>query len=301
MPKELLEPKHKWKRREYLYLFFVLPALLFFGVFVIYPFLRNFLITFYSWDGISEMQFVGLSNYRKALFQSPDFWQPIWHSFFLAFMGITVQNGLALFLAWIVDKEIRGAKFYRLIFFIPPMLSFVVIAFLWKWILEPNQGILNIFLHNIGLGKFALPWLGLPSTALLTVATVNIWASFGWGFVMFLAALQGIDRDLYEAAKIDGANNIQEFWKITFPLLLPIIINVSILTILGAMQQFDLIYVMTGGGPAGSTEVPVFQVYMQAFQNGLWGYATTLAVLLGVVLFVISLVQIQIKKWIVDW
>lgn len=293
--------KRKWKRREIRYLYFILPALLFFGIFVIYPFLRNFLITFYAWDGISEMQFVGLSNYRKALFQSPDFWQPIWHAFFLAFMGITVQNGLALFLAWIVDKEIRGARFYRVIFFIPPMLSFVVIGFLWKWILEPNQGILNIFLQNIGWGKFALPWLGLPSTALLTVSIVNIWASFGWGFVMFLAALQSIDRDLYEAAKIDGASNIQEFWKITFPLLLPIIINVSILTILGAMQQFDLIYVMTGGGPAGSTEVPVNQIYMQAFQSGMWGYATTLAVLLGVVLFFISLSQIKIKKWIVDW
>lgn len=293
--------KRRWKRRELLYLFFVLPALVFFGIFVIYPFFRNFLITFHSWDGINEMRFVGLDNYRKALFQSPDFWQPIWHAAFLALMGITVQNGLALLLAWIVDKEIRGARFYRLVFFIPPMLSFVVIGFLWKWILEPNQGILNIFLQNIGLGKLAVPWLGLPGTALSTVAMVNIWASFGWGFVMFLAALQGIDRDIYEAARIDGASNFQEFWKITFPLLLPIVVTVSILTILGAMQQFDLIYVMTGGGPAGATEVPVNQMYMQAFQNGMWGYATTLGVLLGVVLFVVSMLQIQIKKWLVDW
>ncbi len=304
--------KRPWKRREYFYLFFILPALAFFGVFVIYPFIKNFLITFHSWDGINDMVFVGLANYKKALFQSPDFWAPIWHALFLALMGITIQNGLALLLAWIVDKEIRGARLYRLIFFIPPMLSFVVIGFLWKWILEPNYGILNIFLHNVGLDKVllsvlhlpdatAVPWLGEPKTALVTVAMVNIWASFGWGFVMFLAALQGIERDVYEAARIDGANNFQEFWKITFPLLIPIIVTVSILTILGAMQQFDLIYVMTGGGPAGSTEVPVNQMYMQAFQNGMWGYATTLGVLLGVVLFAISIVQIQIKKWLVDW
>ena len=293
--------KRKWKRREILYLFFVLPALIFFGVFVIYPFIKNFLITFYSWDGINDMKFVGLTNYKKALFQSPDFWKPIKNAAFLALMGITVQNGLALLLAWIVDKEIRGARFYRLIFFIPPMLSFVVIGFLWKWILEPNQGILNVFLTNIGLGQWAIAWLGLRQTALPTVALVNIWASFGWGFVMFLAALQGIERDIYEASRIDGANNFQEFWKITFPLLIPIIVTVSILTILGAMQQFDLIYVMTGGGPAGATEVPVNQMYMQAFQNGMWGYATTLGVLLGVILFFISIIQIQVKKWLVDW
>ncbi|MBI5554358.1 MAG: sugar ABC transporter permease [Elusimicrobia bacterium] len=293
--------KRQWKHREIMYLFFVLPALIFFGVFVIYPFIKNFLITFYSWDGINEMKFVGLEQYKKALFQSPDFWKPIKNAAFLALMGITVQNGLALLLAWIVDKELKGARFYRVIFFIPPMLSFVVIGFLWKWILEPNQGILNIFLKNIGLGKWALAWLGLRETALPTVAMVNIWASFGWGFVMFLAALQGIERDIYEAARIDGANNFQEFWKITFPLLLPIITSVSILTILGAMQQFDLIYVMTGGGPAGATEVPVNQMYMQAFQNGMWGYATTLGVLLGVILFLISIFQLQIKKWLVDW
>jgi len=274
-----------------------MPAMALFILFSLYPFLKNIELTFFEWDGVSPHRyFVGLGNYVSVLFAKADFWRAARNVAFLTVVGLILQNGLSLVLAVLVDRKTRGASLYRVVYFIPPMLPAIVVAFIWRWILDADFGILNQTLKNIGFGKLAMPWLGSKSTALAAVSVVNVWSSFGYAFVLFLAGLQGIPKTLYEAAKIDGANEWQLFSQITIPLLIPVMTIVSILTILGAVQSFDMIYILTRGSPAGTTEVPALLIFLEAFEYHHFGLAATMAVILGIILFVLSLIQIKLSK-----
>jgi len=274
---------------------FVLPAVLMFAIFTIYPFIKTFQLSAYEWDGISPvMKFIGFKNYVNVIYDSL-FWRSMLNAGFITLLALTFQNLLALILAIIIDRGIKFEKFFRTVYFIPPILSGVVVGLVWKWIYDGNYGILNTILRLIGLGKYATSWLSNPRTALLSVAIVHMWKGFGWGFVILLAGLQTIPRELYEAASIDGADTFKQFWYVTVPLMIPIFFVVSILTILGTMQIFDLIYSMTRGGPAGATEVPISYIYRYMANNEL-GYATAMAVVFGLVLFSLSIIQIFVSR-----
>ncbi|MCX5713424.1 MAG: sugar ABC transporter permease, partial [Candidatus Omnitrophica bacterium] len=183
------------------------------------------------------------------------------------------QNALAFLLAWACDREIRAKNFYRVIFFIPPVLSEVVVGLVWQWLLDGNYGLLNHWLVHLGLGNLARNWLSDPRTALNAVAIVHCWKGFGWGFLIFLAGLQTIPRELYEAARVDGANAWQSFKGVTIPLMIPVAVLVAILTVLGTMQAFVLIIAMTGGGPAYHTQVPVLRILAAMRGSSRFGYA----------------------------
>jgi ABC-type sugar transport system permease subunit len=276
---------------------FVAPAVIIFAIFYIIPFFWVFLYGLNEWDGISPaMQFVGLGNFKEIFFQDNIWWQSMLNAGYITLIALTLQNALAFLLAWACDREIKMKNFYRLIFFIPPVLSEVVVGLVWQWILDGNYGLLNSWLVGLGFPQLVRNWLSDPDTALTVVAIVHCWKGFGWGFLIFLAGLQTIPRQLYEAARVDGANAWQSFRKITIPLMIPVAVVVGILTILGTMQAFVLIIAMTGGGPAYHTQVPVLRILASMRGSSRFGYACAQGLTFGLVLVVISFIQYRFSK-----
>ncbi|HLD82544.1 MAG TPA: sugar ABC transporter permease [Candidatus Omnitrophota bacterium] len=275
---------------------FVLPAVIIFSIFYIIPFVWVFQLGLYDWDGILPTKiFVGLDNFKEIL-TDRIWWQSFLNAGYITLIALTFQNALAFLLAWACDREIRMKNFYRLIFFIPPVLSEVVVGLVWQWILDGNYGLLNHWLISLGLPQLAKNWLSDPQTALTTVAVVHSWKGFGWGFLIFLAGLQTIPRELYEAARVDGANAWFCFRKVTIPLMVPVAVLVAILTILGTMQAFVLIITMTGGGPAYHTQVPVLRILASMRGSSRFGYACAQGISFGVVLMAISLIQYRFSR-----
>lgn len=276
---------------------FILPAVIIFSIFYIIPFIWVLQLGLYEWDGIVPTKiFVGLANFKEIFFQDRIWWQSMLNAGYITVIALTFQNTLAFLLAWACDREIRLKNFYKVIFFIPPVLSEVVVGLVWQWILDGNYGLLNNWLMKVGLPQLAKSWLSDPRTALTTVAIVHSWKGFGWGFLIFLAGLQTIPRELYEAARVDGASAWDSFKNITTPLMIPVTVLVAILTVLGTMQAFVLIIAMTGGGPAYHTQVPVLRILASMRGSGRFGYACAQGITFGVVLVAISFIQYRFSK-----
>jgi raffinose/stachyose/melibiose transport system permease protein len=276
---------------------FVIPAMLLFFTFSLYPFFKVFQLSVTDWDGISPyMNYVGLQNFKDVIADNPVFWLSMKNVLFVTFLALTAQNLLALFLAILCDRDIKGGNIYRVIFYLPPVLSGIVVGLIWNWIYDGHYGLLNHLLSFIGLGDLSRAWMSDSKTALVAVAVIHMWKGFGWGFVILLAGLQSIPRELYEAARVDGANAWIVFKNITAPLMIPVFILVSILTILGTMQIYDIIIATTGGGPGYHTEVPMTRILNTMIGSSRFGYASAMAVVLGLLLLVVSMIQINVSK-----
>jgi len=278
---------------------FVLPAVLIFGIFYIIPFIWVFQLGLFEWDGIMPTKiFVGLENFKEIFSADPSWWQSMRNAGYITLIALTFQNALAFLLAWACDREIKLKNFYRAIFFIPPILSEIVVGMAWRFIINDVDGanIINRGLIGIGLPQLAHNWLSDPKSALTTVALVHSWKGFGWGFLIFLAGLQTIPRELYEAARVDGANAWQTFRKITVPLMIPVIVLVAILTILGSMQAFALIIGLVGGEFAGHTSVPVLRILASMRGSSRFGYACAQGITFGLILVIISFIQYRFSK-----
>jgi len=276
---------------------FVLPALAIFSIFYIYPFFKVFQLSLYEWDGILPTKiFVGLGNFKEILLGDNIWWKSMLNAGWITIIALTFQNILAFLLAWACDREIRLKNFYRVIFFLPPVLSEVVVGLVWQWILDGNYGLLNNWLTHLGLSSLARNWLSDPQTALNCVAIVHCWKGFGWGFLIFLAGLQTIPRELYEAGRVDGASSWAMFKNITLPLMIPVSVLVAILTILGTMQAFVLIIAMTGGGPAYHTQVPVLRILASMRGSSRFGYACAQGITFGLILVMISFIQYRFSR-----
>ncbi len=274
----------------------VAPAVVIFSLFYIIPFVWVFQLGLFEWDGIMPTRiFVGLGNFRE-IFSDKIWWQSMRNAGYITLIALTFQNAIAFLLAWACDREIRMKNFYKLVFFIPPVLSEVVVGLVWQWILDGHYGLLNSWLVQLGFPNLVRNWLSDPNTALNTVAIVHCWKGFGWGFLIFLAGLQTIPRQLYEAAHVDGANAWQSFKNVTIPLMIPIAVLVSILTVLGTMQAFVLIIAMTGGGPAYHTQVPVLRILASMRGSSRFGYACAQGISFGFVLIIISFIQYRFSK-----
>lgn len=280
---------------------FILPAVIIFSIFYIYPFYKVFTLSLCQWDGIVPFSFansfIGLRNFKELLLEDRVWWQAMLQAGYITLIALTFQNALALALAMACDRDIKGGNIYRVIFYLPPVLSEVVVGLVWRWIYDGNYGLLNHWLQNIGLGHLTTDWLSNPTTALTCVAIIHCWKGFGWGFIIFLAGLQTIPRQLYEAARVDGASSWQMFKKVTIPLMIPVFILVSILTILGTMQVFVLILSMTGGGPGYHTEVPVTRILASMIGSSRFGYASSQAIIFGAILLVVSFIQIRLSRY----
>ncbi|MCM8812832.1 MAG: sugar ABC transporter permease [Candidatus Omnitrophica bacterium] len=293
-----LKKKYTWKDAPDMltsYLFIV-PALVIFLLFGLYPFLQVFWLSVHSWDGISAVkEFVGLQNFIEVI-RDQYWWQAMKQAGYIAFLALTFQNALALILALLVDQDIRGGNAFRVIFYLPPVLSGIVVGLIWGWIYDGNYGLLNKVLEVFGQGQFARAWLADPKTALTCVGIIHMWKGFGWGFVILLAGLQGIPRELYEAADVDGAGSWHKFMHVTIPMMIPVFVLVMILTILGTMQIFDIIASTTNGGPGYATEVPVTRILASMLGSSRFGYSCAQAVVFGVILLIISLTQLHLSK-----
>ena len=274
---------------------FVLPAITIFLIFYIYPFYNIFNLSLHEWNGIAiHKEFAGFQNFIDLL-QDGEWWGSLRNAGFITLVALTFQNALAFALALMCDRELKMKNFYSLVFFIPPVLSEVVVGLVWTWILNAGMqsgeqiGLLNYMLVKTGLPHLVNNWLSNPKTALPCIAIVHSWKGFGWGFLMFLAGLQTVDRQLYEAAKVDGAGNGSILKNVTFPMMIPVILVVVILTILGSMQAFVLIISMIGTtGLVGYTSVPVTEILDSMLDHQL-GYACAQGVTFGIILIAVSL------------
>lgn len=274
----------------------VLPALALFAVFRLYPMAFGLYISLFDWDGVKPMSFVGLQNYVEVITQDVQFRLALLNNAIYAVGTVSGKNLLAIALAVVINQQIKGRTFFRVILFMPVVMSFVVIGLLWSWIYNYQFGLLNNGLEFLGLAALKQDWLGSPSTALYSLIGVDIWKWYGFHMVIYLAGLQSIPHELYEAAMIDGASAWQRFRRVTLPLLQPVtIVNVT-LSLMGAFNVFDLVYVMTEGGPAGATNVVLIHTYVQGFKFYRMGYGTAISYVLLLIVTAISSLQIWLMS-----
>jgi ABC-type sugar transport system permease subunit len=282
-------------RRNFVGLLFLAPAIVLIGIFTITPFAQAILLSFQGWDGVSpDTPFVGWENY-KAVFVNEAFWASMQNVAVFAVFGFFIGNGVAIAMAVAVNKIGKGQAFFRTVFYLPGVLSVVVVGLIFTSLFAPQTGVLNRLLSIAGLGDLQQNWLGDPALALPSVVAVFIWFHWGFGFLLFLAGLQDIPAELYEAAELDGARAWARFRFITWPQLAPVTTIVSLLTLLAALQVFGTVQVLTNGGPGYHTMVPTLQIYAEAFVNHEYGTAAAMSVLFGGALVLLSLLQLAVS------
>ena len=281
------------KQREKLFPYaMVAPSVILFTLFAVYPFIMGIYISFFRWNGLSAMEFVGTRNYSNV-FIDGDYWSALKHTFFYAFFVTIGKNALGFILAKLMMNLVIAKGFFRTITYMPVTFSYVVCGMLWAWIFNPTFGLLNNFLSLIGADSLIMGWLSDPKVALYSVMWVDIWRWAGFHMVLYLAGLQAIPRDYYEAAEIDGAGAITKFFKITVPQLNSVIVLNVLMAVTGALvSNYDIVNVMTGGGPFGSTEVALTYIYRNAFEFYNLGKAGAMSVVLFVVTLIFGAVQI---------
>jgi multiple sugar transport system permease protein len=266
------------------------------AVFFLVPILASLTISFTRWNILSPAQWVGLDNYRRLL-SDPLFHKALLNTGYLALLYVPAALALALLLATALNTRIAGRPIYRAIYFMPFLTMPIASAVVWKWLYNPIYGLINYGLTSLGLGTPA--WLADPRTAMPAVVAMLVWHIAGYNMVIFLAGLQSIPREYYEAARIDGANGWQQFSAVTLPLLSPTTFFLLIITTMAALKEFDTIFVMTQGGPANATRTLVFQIYEEAFRNLQMGYGTAISWALFVVIFAVTLFQFRVQgRWV---
>ena len=275
-------------------LVFVLPVLLLIGVFVLYPFVMSVCYSFTDWDGMTTAQFIGGKNYAD-LFQDNSFRHALRNTLFFTVATVLVVNPLAMMLALVFNSRIRGGKVLRVLFYIPVIISQIVVSNIWLLLLSYN-GILNRILTSVGLEALVVDWLGDYNKAPWVVVFLILWQGLGNSAILYLAGLQGIPLELYEAADIDGVNGISRFTRITFPLLMPAVTVVTFLQLANGLKLFDIPFIMTGGGPGDVTTTVSMTIYNQLFKYNTGGYATTTGIVLLLLTVAISLIQLKTTR-----
>lgn len=271
---------------------FILPALVGTLIFIIIPVICSFGLSFTKWDLLNPIQFVGLANYRE-IFSEALFYKILLNTIVFALATSVLGVIIPLVLACILNSKVRGSEFYKTAYFLPFITPMIVIGVVWEWIFDPNIGLLNHVLH------LHINWLYDPHFAMPALIIVSVWKLIGYNMVIFLSSLAGISQSMFEAAKIDGANELQTFKNVTVPLLSPTIFFVVIITAISSFQVFDLIYLMTQGGPLNSTNVLVYAIYQNAFEYFNVGKASAIAYVLFVIILVLTLVQWNLRKKLV--
>lgn len=262
---------------------FMTPAALVFLAVMIIPIFATGYYSTLEWDGIGDATFVGIRNYISLLLDNKyEFWQSVGHSFIVLFLSVFVQETIAMVLALILAKGVKGESFFRTAFFIPMVVSTVVIAQLFLKIYNPNYGLLNTMLESLGLGRWANEWLGDPKIAIWAVFIPLIWQYIGYHMLLFYGAIKSLSTDILEAARIDGANYFQISTRIILPLIVPMIETCVVLAVVGSLKTFDFVYVMTNGGPVGATEVPSMIMYDLLINRSVYGEGSAAAVFIVV-------------------
>ncbi|MFT0761805.1 sugar ABC transporter permease [Actinomyces sp. F1_1611] len=283
----------KKHRYQFSGLLFLLPALLLFVGFVVYPIVYNTQASLLHWDGVNPGTSAGLANYAE-LFKDPVFLTTLRNSLLWIPLTIIPQALMGFLLAVALDQKLAGSTAYRALFFVPAILSPVVVGIVWQRIMDPFNGVLASLGHTLGLKNLNFDFLGNPKTAIFAVIFVNVWMWTGFSMLFYLAGLQLIDKSVLEAAKIDGATGFQTIMRITFPLLKTTHLSLLLLGIIGSLKTFELIYVMTQGGPAHASEMLPTYAFQQAFQLQNVGYASAISMVLIVIAVAASLLMVRV-------
>ncbi len=273
------------------------PALLLCAVFILIPAILAIIGSFFSFGITSQdWRFVGLGNYARAA-TDPVFWIALRNNLIIVIGSIVLQVGIGTILAAILDRGIpRGSTVFRTIIFAPMVVSSVAVAVIWLVILDPNVGALNAVIRSAGMTPPSLGWLGDPNIAIWMILVIAMWQFTGFMMVLILAGLQGIPKELYEAAALDGARGIKAFWYITLPSIRNIVIVAVLITTIGGFKVFDLIYATTQGGPADATQVLGTLIYKQAFNLGNMGYADAISVVLLMIAVLLGWLQLRVSR-----
>jgi multiple sugar transport system permease protein len=286
----------KGLRKLFWVMLFLLPSLIGLVLFVLGPILSSLGLTLFEWDLLRPPEYVGLANYHRLL-SDKNFWAAFLHTLYFIAGYLPLVMAISLGLAVVLNQKIVGVRFVRTAVFVPVVSAWVAVALLWSWIFNPRFGLLN---HLLGLVGIQGPgWLFDPAWAMPAIIITSVWKDIGFLMVMFLAGLQGIPQQYYEAAEIDGANKWQLFFRITLPLLSPTVFFALIISLINSFQVFDQVWIMTGGGPAGATSVIVEQIVKHAFSYGQMGYAATISWVLFLLVFVVTVVQMRLqRRWV---
>jgi putative chitobiose transport system permease protein len=276
---------------------FLLPALLILGLTVFYPALQAFYLSFtrYEYDLTQPPQWIGFANFRR-LWVDPVFWQTLWNTvvYLVGVVPILVVAPLAL--AILVNQKLRGIHWFRAAYYTPVVISMVVAGIAWKWLYAQN-GLLNQLLKQLGiLTTDGIPWLTNPKFAIFSVMAVTVWKGLGYYMVIYLAGLQSIPDELYEAGAIDGADGMRKHWDITVPLMRPYLVLVAVISAISATKVFEEIYIMTQGGPRNSSKTIVYYLYEQGFRNLEISYACTIGLVLFLGILILSIVNLKLSQ-----
>ena len=283
-------------RDSFWVLVFLGPNLIGFLIFTLWPVIMTFVLSLSSYDILTPMKFIGLQNYRD-LFQDEVFLKVFKNTWVYTLTTVPIGVTLSLFLAIALDKSDRGIRFFRGAYFIPVISSMVSIGVVWQWLYNPEFGLINNLLEKIGIN--GPMWLTSDKTAMIALIIVAIWKNLGYNMLIFLAGLQSIERNYYEAAEIDGAGWWQQFRNITLPLLTPTTFFVLVMAFIGSFQVFDLVQLMTRGGPGRATSTLVHYIYQNGFRFFYTGYASALAYLLFALVLAITLINMLFQKKVV--
>lgn len=283
-----------WQDKLFPYLMCA-PAILMFCLFVLYPFVQGIVSSFSKWDGLSDMKFIGFGNYAN-IWGDKLFWNAMKNTLRYAFWVTLIKNIAAVLLAlFLAKKFLPGRTLFRTAVYLPVTLSYIVIGILWLWVFNPTFGLLNPLLQTLGLGGLIRGWLSDPGVAIYSVIWVDIWKWTGFHMVMYIAGLQSIPSDYYEAAVIDGANSWQRFWKITVPQLNSTIFTNILLSITGAFtSNYALVSVMTGGGPFNTTEVAATYIVKTALKYTNLGKANAMSIYLFAFVIIFGVIQFKL-------
>jgi multiple sugar transport system permease protein len=279
-------------------LFYVLiaPWLVNLVVFVVGPVLSSLYLSFTQYNIVSPAVWVGLANYQRLFTADPLFYQSLRVTTIWVVAGVPLRLAAALFFAMLLNQKVPAVGFFRTVYYLPSVVSGVAVSLLWVWVLQPQFGLLNYFLHMVGLP--GPQWLSSPSWALPGLIVMSLW-TVGSTMIIFLAGLQGIPAELYESAKIDGASTLRQFFAVTIPLITPVILFNLVIGIIASFQVFTQAYVMTNGGPNNATLFYVLYLYQVAFQFSQMGYASALAWILFIIVLVLTLLVFRSSgRWV---
>ena len=274
---------------------FVSPALALYALFVIVPFVYALYLSLFSWDGVGPRRYIGFANY-KAIWDETELLSSFVHATVLIAFFALLPIAVALLLtAVMIRSRVRGLTTFRTLLFLPQVMAPVAIAVVWEWILGTN-GPLNGLLSGVGAGGLARPWLGSFTWALPAVGVIGSWIGYGFAMVLFMSGVEKIPTSLYDAARVDGAGAVHEFFAVTLPGLRNEVTVMSVLAVTGALTSFDVIYVITSGGPGTSTQVPAYQLYTLAFTDFRVGTAAAMGVVLGLLVFAVALLILRLGR-----
>ncbi|MFC9693419.1 carbohydrate ABC transporter permease [Kribbella sp. NPDC056951] len=274
---------------------FLLPAVVLLALFFLYPLVRTFGISLSDWTRTGASRYVGGANYT-ALLSDPEYRTALKNTFAFTFIGGCMLFPPAVAIAWALNQPIRSERFFRFVVFAPVVLSAAVVALMWKFIYHPTLGLISPAMAELGLGGLAREWLGDPLTALPAVAFTTVWQGIGIWVVLLSAGFERLPRDVLEAGRVDGAGEWRLFWSVMMPMLHDLLRILLVLWIVQSMQAFAFVYIMTGGGPFGSTEVVGTLMYRIAIDQTEFGYAAAMGVVLVAVLLIVTTILNKVLK-----